>query len=226
MDSGSQIESITEEAAQTLGLPYSRSNLQINGIGGRVNASRRITTTISSRCGKFTMNIDMIVVPQLIDDQPSIHLEARDVQMPANVELADPTFYKRRCVEIILGARVLFQILGPRQMRCDGGPNLQESALGWLVGGLASLRTPRTATMAIATVSADEQTVPADEENAYEHLDTLFKRFWALEEVTSAEATSTSNKANKCEEHFLQTTTIGADGKYVVRLPLRIRLLT
>lgn len=201
LDSGSQVESITEEAADTLELPYTSSNLQINGIGGGINVTKRIATTISSRCGKFSMNIDLVIVPQLIDDQPSIQLEAKDVHLPRNVELADPTFYKRRSIEIILGARV--QILGPRQLKCEGGPNLQESALGWLVGGLVSLRIPRTATMAVATVHPNEKTIP-DEEDADTRLDTLFKRFWTLEQVTSAEARSAPIEVNWCEEHFLQ----------------------
>ncbi|XP_055603734.1 uncharacterized protein LOC129751962 [Uranotaenia lowii] len=216
LDSGSQVESITEAAAQTLGLPYARSDVQLVGIGGRVNASRKITTVISSRCGSFAMEVSLVLVPHLLDDQPSIRLEAKDVSIPSNIELADPTFYKRRGIEIILGARVLFQILSPRQIQCTNGPNLQESALGWLVGGLVSLRSTRKAVMTVATVSTNEI---QEEEDPDGKLDTLFKRFWALEEVTSAEAKSTSDQVNLCEEHFLQHTKIGADGKYIVRLP-------
>ncbi|XP_055613352.1 uncharacterized protein LOC129759844 [Uranotaenia lowii] len=216
LDSGSQVESITEAAAQTLGLPYARSDVQLVGIGGRVNASRKITTVISSRCGSFAMEVSLALVPHLLDDQPSIRLEAKDVSVPSNIELADPTFYKRRGIEIILGARVLFQILSPRQIQCTNGPNLQESALGWLVGGLVSLRSTRKAVMTVATVSTNEI---QEEEDPDGKLDTLFKRFWALEEVTSAEAKSTSDQVNLCEEHFLQHTKIGADGKYIVRLP-------
>ncbi|XP_055590870.1 uncharacterized protein LOC129742953 [Uranotaenia lowii] len=201
LDSGSQVESITEAAAQTLGLPYARSDVQLVGIGGRVNASRKITTVISSRCGSFAMEVSLVLVPHLLDDQPSIRLEAKDVSVPSNIELADPTFYKRRGIEIILGARVLFQILSPRQIQCTNGPNLQESALGWLVGGLVSLRSTRKAVMTVATVSTNEI---QEEEDPDGKLDILFKRFWALEEVTSAEAKSTSDQPIQLGDSYEQ----------------------
>ena len=99
LDSGSQVESITEEAAQAVGLPYPQNNMRIFGIGGSVNTSKKITTEISSRDGKFRMELDLIVVPQFLNGQPSIQLEADDVQSPRNIQLADPTFYKRRRIE-------------------------------------------------------------------------------------------------------------------------------
>ena len=221
LDSGSQIESITDEAARGLGLAYSPNTTRITGIGGRIDASKKITTEISSRVGKFNMELDLVVVPQFLDDQPSIQLEFNDVRLPRNIELADPKFYMRRSIEMILGARVLFQVLAPSQIKCNGGPTLQETALGWLVGGLVSLRSPRTAMiMAVASTEAEAE-VDQEEEKPNESLDDLFKRFWALEEVTPAEAETTCNRANVCEEHFQQNTTIGTDGKFVVRLPFK-----
>ena len=124
LDSGSQVESITEEAAQALGLSYAQNNMRIFGIGGSVNTSKKITTEISSRDGKFRMELVLIVVPLFLDEQPSIQLKAEDVQLPRNIQLADPTFYKRKRIEMILGARVLFQVLAPRQMKCAMGPTL------------------------------------------------------------------------------------------------------
>lgn len=153
------------------------------------------------------------------DDQPSISIEAKDISIPKHMELADPTFYHKRSVEIILGARVLFQILGPRRMRCATGPNLQESALGWLVGGLVNLGKPRTAAMTVASTSEPQE--ESLESNAKDRLEDLFSKFWALEEVTSAEAKSPLNSNNRCEDFFVQTTTIREDGKYVVRLPFK-----
>ena len=162
--------------------------MRIFGIGGSVNTSKKITTEISSRDGKFRMELDFIVVPQFLDEQPSIQLKAEDVQLPRNIQLADPTFYKRRRTEMILGARVLFQVLAPRQMKCAMGPTLQETALGWLVGGLVSSRLPRkVAIMAVAPTDTNAGAIQ-EEEEVNDHLDVLFKRFWALEGMTSAGA--------------------------------------
>ena len=76
--------------------------------------------------------------------------------------------------------------------------------------------------MAVASTDTNAGAIQ-EEEEVNDHLDVLFKRFWALEEMTSAEARPISNGVNECEEHFLQTTVIGADGRYVVRLPFKKR---
>ncbi|XP_062557013.1 uncharacterized protein LOC134221855 [Armigeres subalbatus] len=166
-----------------------------------------------------------MVVPRLLGDQPSITLRKGSIRVPDDIELADPTFYKRQPVEILLGSRVFFQIIGPRSINLGNGPVFQESALGWLVGGLASLPKPRQVTVAVVEAKPEHKKTPAAEKpEGYDdnelNLEKLFRHFWALEEVTSAEATPYLS-ANICEEHFRKNTTTGPDGKFTVRLPLK-----
>ncbi|XP_058828111.1 uncharacterized protein LOC131688004 [Topomyia yanbarensis] len=115
--------------------------------------------------------------------------------------------------------------MAPRSINLGSGSIFQESALGWLVGGLASLQAPRQVTVAIVTANPNTikmpkvESIPEANDNG-ENLEVLFRKFWTLEEVTSAEA-KPCHSVNICEDHFRKNTTIGPDGKFVVRLPLK-----
>lgn len=219
LDSGSQAETITQAAASALGIPIAQNNLRVKGIGGSLNTTGKIDTIIASRFGNFRLPISLIIIPQVLDEQPSIEIRAGDLDTPKNIKLADPTFYHKRSVDVILGSRVFFQILGPRRVQCANGPNLQESALGWLVGGLVDLKVSQTATIAAASIcDTQKEVINYDVEDK---LEDLFSKFWALEEVTLAEARSPLNSDNRCEDYFVNSTTVRDDGKFVVRLPFK-----
>lgn len=106
------------------GTTYWPAPLTIIGIGGVITTHRfSITTWIESRNGKFSLTVDLMVVPRLLGDQPSITLRKESIRVPDGIELADPTFDKRQPVEILLGSRVFFQIMGPRCMNlCSRNP--------------------------------------------------------------------------------------------------------
>ena len=52
-----------------------------------------------------------------------------------SLQLADPTFFKESCIDIILGLNLVWNILCPNQIQHDKHLILQETRFGWIVGG-------------------------------------------------------------------------------------------
>ncbi|XP_058827842.1 uncharacterized protein LOC131687766 [Topomyia yanbarensis] len=168
---------------------------------------------MASRCGKFQTTIEMMVVPKVLEDQPNAQMKPESIKVLTGLTLADPTLYKKRGVEILLGARIFFQILGPRCTKLATGPTFQESALGWLVGGLVSTHIKPKATLAVVSVKVENHDERDDEH--HDELDCLFKQFWNHDAVSA-----TNSSSNECEDHFSKNTTVGSDGKFIVRIPM------
>ncbi|XP_058810942.1 uncharacterized protein LOC131675813 [Topomyia yanbarensis] len=168
---------------------------------------------MASRCGKFQTIIEMMVVPKVLEDQPNVQMKPESIEVPTGLTMADPTFYKKRGVEILLGVRIFFQILGPRCTKLATGPTFQESALGWLVGGLVSTHIKPKAALAVVSVKVENHDERDDEH--HDELDYLFKQICNHDAVGAANSSS-----NECEDHFRKNTTVGSNGKFIVRIPM------
>ncbi|XP_062557404.1 uncharacterized protein LOC134222276 [Armigeres subalbatus] len=165
----------------------------------------------------------------------------QDMDVPHNIQLADPTFNVKGPIELLLGARIFYQVIEAQQKRFGRGPTFQNSKFGWLACGLlqqkendscgspifqestlgwiaqtpSSHTDPTTTTLKTDDSEPDESTYPEDE------LDKLIKKFWQLEEAAEPESQTTALNINEVENHFRSTMKVKTDGRYVVRIPLR-----
>lgn len=212
------METITEEAANLLQLPQLKSNVHLIGIGGTLTVDRKIITRIGSMHTNVLMDIELVIVPRILENQPNQQISRNDLDIPEEMPLADPEFYVSKPVEILLGARVFYQMLGPNQVRIGRGPTFQESSLGWLAVGILSESYKTTAlTYALnEEVKQPEVAEPITNEKLHE----LFQRFWRTEEL-SQEEHKPKNLEEEAEQHFVANTQINQDGRYVVRIPFR-----
>jgi len=121
--------------------------------------------------------------------------------------LADPQFYQRRSVDLLIGGGVFFNIIGSERKIIGTGPlSLQDSALGWIVTGELGVNC------FLGTNSLGE----------------ALENSWRTELANDCANFGQTSKSNrKCleeqevVEHFKQNTIRDDEGRFVVRLPVK-----
>lgn len=208
LDSGSQIEAISQDAAKRLGLTLLPARLTLNGVGSKIPVKKQIRAKVMTTDGSCTMDLGFFVIPGL-SDQPARTIGQEELDIPDAKSLADSEFHHPGPIDAILGARVCFEALRVGLRRLPNGLTLQNSKFGWLIGGM--LRD---------TTSADlyDQSCLA---TCVDDLKECLERFWKIEELPNDDVDFTAWKSHELEAHFKDHTTIADDGRYVVRIPLR-----
>lgn len=220
LDSASQLNFISESLAQTLRIPRSNSSLSISGIGN-VSAEVRWSTKVEmkSRINEFTTELLCYILPRITGLQPERRVTTEDWDVPQNIQLADPQFYKPQKIDLLIGADVFFKLLSVGQIRLkDNLPTLQKTILGWVVSGRYSNPSPKSSALKCSVISEREG---AEIINCEElSLNELVEIFWKEEGIDET-SSKQSLEHMKCETIFRETTRRLADGRFMVKLPLR-----
>ncbi|KAH8240250.1 hypothetical protein KR026_003143, partial [Drosophila bipectinata] len=137
LDSGSQVNFITEELSKILKLKRDRKDTNLLGIGqSAVSARHVVQATIHSRTQAFQLEADLIVLKSISSSQPERAVQVLDWNLPDNIKLADPLFHKPQRIDILLGADTFFELLKEGKFKQETyGPILQNSVFGWIVSG-------------------------------------------------------------------------------------------
>lgn len=131
MGSGSQLEAMSEDCFKRLRMPHSSEQTIVSGIGGIIKSTKKVKLVISSNCSNFAIELEVIILPKMLSDQPTQTINIKDVDVPVNSRLADPEFNVKGPIELLLGARIFYQVIGPEQRRIGRGPTFQNSKFGW-----------------------------------------------------------------------------------------------
>lgn len=223
LDSGSTTCLITEKICKSLSLPNITVNESLMGVNSIIShVGKMCNVTIKSLNDEYSSTIPCFVVPTITGNVPSHNLDISNFNIPSNLCLADPQFYSPSSVDILLGADIFWDLLGTRKICLGNGtPVLFETKLGWVVSGPTvnsslphSLSTICNVTSSNSQDSLTINSEPDDTQN-------LLMRFWQLEEV-SHQSSVYSREERLCEEHFLQNTTRLEDGRFCVRIPLKV----
>ena len=211
IDPGSETSLIAESLAQRLRLPRTPSSVAIFGVGGvQTGVSRgRIGATVFSRDGQFALAASPLVLSRLSVYCGPSESEARSWPHLDGLNLADPEFYRRDPVELLLGADVYLDLALPEGLR-RGGPQEPGALLtrfGWVLLGVVGA----------CPVSGPVSSLQC---SAMNDLVDLVRRFWEAEEPPRATLPLTADE-QECEDHFVRTHERLPDGRYRVRLPLR-----
>ncbi|XP_046382360.1 uncharacterized protein LOC124153308 [Ischnura elegans] len=207
LDSGSQANFMTKRMAQLLRLNRKAGAIGITGIGGSSARSAQIVqTTIKSRTTAYKADINCLVLPKITSEIPAIPVDISNWNPPSNLQLADPGFNITQAVDLLIGAELFLEILCIGQIRASPiAPILQKTTLGWILSG--RIRTNEASSSSSCHFSVET------------NLEDQVKNFWKLEECKPASKFSAEEV--KCEEHFKKNTTRGADGRFIVRLPIK-----
>lgn len=215
LDSGSQRCFITDALCKYLRLPTIQSTHNITGIGNSVMRSEQSCELfMRSRINHFSTRLKCCVLPNITFCLPNTNIDSTSLQIPQNIELADPKYYVPSDIDILIGADVFWGLLQEGLMRLPSGPYLQNTHLGWIISG--TLHSNKY------TENTNNNMICCSLSSSID-IDHQLKRFWELEEVDSTQSKNNIFTLDEkvCEELFTSTTTRDADGRFAVRIPLR-----
>ncbi|XP_032294251.2 uncharacterized protein [Drosophila virilis] len=222
LDSGSQLHIITSRLAHQLQLRKFKSTAIVSGIGDAAFASDGFSVNINvkSRVSEYSTCIPALIAPSITDNQPGFTLDPASWNIPSNIQLADPEFFKSQQIDMLIGASLFFDLLCVGQIKLAAGlPILQKTRLGWVATGGAS-HAGKSSFMAMRSMENPDLLVDSHLQPNTQ-IDELIRRFWELECCTDPE--SLPNKEERdCEAHFQANFKRLSTGDYSVRLPLRL----
>lgn len=206
LDSGSQVNFVTERLVKRLGIPMQPSSVNINGIGAtNTRTQHRINVALHSRINGFSTPLEAFVLPRIISPQPSQFINTDNWSLPKNLVLADPTFNRPDKIDILLGAEHYHQLLSIGQIKLSEQlPLLQNTVFGWVVSG--KIQAEHRTNVACGVCTADEG------------LEASIARLWELDEIKTNEK-SLSMAERQCEQHFTQHTFKNHENRFVVKIP-------
>ena len=137
---------------------------------------------------------------------PSISINRSSFEIPKNITLADPEFYKPSEIDALIGIKLFFKLLCVGQISLKNHPEavLQKTHLGWIVAGEIN----NSALKNNLQCHFLTHSTPSDAN---------LTKFWEMEELPSKKLLSPEEQA--CENHFRNNTHRNSEGRYVVRLP-------
>ena len=131
------------------------------------------------------------------------------LEIPPNLNLADPEFHKSNNIDLLIGTSLFWNLLSTGQIKLSkGGPILQKTIFGWILSGhIPNYKPPNTPNTLHCHISTTLD------------IQGQIAKFWEMEEP--AHLNTLSSEQNYCETHFSETTTRDPTGRFVVSIPLK-----
>ncbi|XP_065094958.1 uncharacterized protein LOC135715992 [Ochlerotatus camptorhynchus] len=185
-----------------------RVNVPICGINDvRTVAHDKVMVNIRSRLTDFQAHVECLVTPNVTGVIPPTRIDVSSWNIPFGVQLADPEFYKPGKIDMLLGAELFFKLMRPGHIKLDDNfPDLRETCLGWVLGGVFTNTINANQPQHSLIVSLDD-------------IEESIQRFWRLEEVP--DSSPLTKEEQECEAHFVATHQRDENGRYQVRLPFK-----
>ncbi|GFQ94657.1 DUF1758 domain-containing protein [Trichonephila clavata] len=81
--------------ADLLGLKKLKVSIPISGLSGwAVTVKKKIYSQITNENRSFNAGVDFLIVPKITDFLPSASLDIAKLEIPSNIKLADPLFFR------------------------------------------------------------------------------------------------------------------------------------
>lgn len=206
LDSGAQVNLMSQTLFQRLKLPKTPSSLFIGGVTeGGARAKYQTDCNMQSLNQRAHFSLTCHVVSSVLQQKlPNWECNPESLDIPKNLPLADPTWHVSQPIDLLISNELYNDIVESKIVRLGPGlPVLKESALGWIISGPYAEKSVLSPTACIATTLAS--------------IDSTLKRFWEIEEVSHP--VSSSRDHDKVEEIFKDTTYRDPAGRYVVKVP-------
>ncbi|GBM05052.1 hypothetical protein AVEN_60237-1 [Araneus ventricosus] len=170
-----------------------------------VRVKTQLKTDISNLTGDYIRKIDFLVVPKITRITSSKCLDISALNLPPNITLADPHFYKPGKIDLLLGNEYFCEFLRPGQCRVPNSQLiLQNSVFGFLASGRLNVTGNQSSRVIQCKLIANLEDLHKD-----------MTKFWELEKI---EKPIKSVEEEKCEKHFLRTYSRNSEGRYIVQL--------
>uniref|UniRef100_A0A2H1WM60 SFRICE_016310 n=1 Tax=Spodoptera frugiperda TaxID=7108 RepID=A0A2H1WM60_SPOFR len=211
LDNGSTANFITKDLCGMLHLPIRSVSSHVAGINSQVSTITQTCTLHLQSCDEsYNVDVDCFVLPNITTHIPQTYIDLTDLQLPAGISLADPTFNIPSSIDILVGADIFWNVIGRNRIQLGGHmPTLFETKLGWLISGaIPQANTNHSVCMVTHDIHTSHIDNPTD-----------LTRFWELDSISPKFNFTSEERA--CEQNFNKTTRRNADGRFVVTIPLK-----
>ncbi|XP_061724911.1 uncharacterized protein LOC133530870 [Cydia pomonella] len=210
LDNCSQSSFITEKLKGMLNLPASNEDyITICGINDNDFdiPQRHCEISVKSRLNSFNTSVSCLVIPKLTGTLPNAPVDYTKLNLPENIELADPDFFRPSNVDLLLGGDVFYDLVEENLVKLGKNkPTLVKSHLGWLVAGPIGERTHKTSKNIKCNFTRE--------------IKDRLSMFWELEEIPTKNKLLSSDE-QFCEDQFNNDVTRLPDGRFSVKMPLK-----
>lgn len=140
---------------------------------------------------------------------PQTKINVNRVIITKGTNLADPAFDEPGKIDVLVGAGLFWKILlGKPRNNISGQPSLQNTQLGWIIGGEVTDSDSTSSSTCLKVMNKD--------------LNNQLERFWKQESIGGTDDTQYLTKEElDCEKHFIDTVQRDKEGRFIVRLPIR-----
>lgn len=111
LDNGSQLNLITDRAAQVLGCRKIEDSTTVGGISGSKTSLGRVKLDISSRVTNYCTTINALIFSSISGDLPSAPVPDNLINETSSLPVADPRWGVPASVDLLLGAQVYANII-------------------------------------------------------------------------------------------------------------------
>ncbi|XP_060861782.1 uncharacterized protein LOC132938783 [Metopolophium dirhodum] len=206
LDSGAQVNFISKRLQNVLKLSGERVALPVSGIGSsRTQSTTRVDIKVCSRVSPFQANISCYVLPSIVNTLSSSTRPSDGWGIKENIlsQLADPQFDQAGTIDMLMGAGIFFELLESERIPLQtGNLTLQSTKLGWVMTGEFNVNC----LVSIGASLEDEWRTMKTDQGLFGRLSKANKRHVEEQETV---------------RHFEKTATRRADGRFVLRLPVK-----
>lgn len=183
LDPGSQSNIMTENLCDKLGLIKRHVNYAVTGVGQEqaTPAQYKVVVKISSRTFDYSKEIDCLVLDKITKPIPSLTFNPANLKIPKGTKLADPDFYEKNEIDILINATVYYSLLNMNQQKLKNGLILQNTKLGWVLSGDILLATPARQVLSHVCLDTD--------------LNKAITKFWEVEQCDQIQRRNISAKS-------------------------------
>lgn len=215
LDCGSQSSFVTKAFRDILRLPMKRINSSIMGIGPEtMSIDHSVVARIYSTHSQYNADVGFLVIDEISNNIPSVSIDLKSLNLPENIKLADPSCGEPGKIDMLLGASVFWSVLGTEKVELGKGkPLLHGTKLGFVIAGTMHLKPGQ---MQVHKQSQPKRCHFSSNCSVQGQLE----KFWALEEIGYEKRLT--REEEECERFFAETTKRSEDGRFVVKLPIRV----
>ncbi|XP_055622858.1 uncharacterized protein LOC129766361 [Toxorhynchites rutilus septentrionalis] len=197
LGSGSQVNFITEQMADRLGIPKKSANISITGINAlRTLARDKVTVHFRSRNSEYRNQIECLITPKVTGTIPTSKIDITRWKIPNGFALADPEFHLPAKVDLLIGAELFFELMKPEQLNlAENLPQLRETCLGWIVAGVVD--------------NSSSGTLQHSNLASIDDIESRMHRFWEIEDVPNKRLARDSNLRTQYQDFIREYEDLG-----------------
>lgn len=209
LDTCASANFISKKLANQLHLKKFKCTMDIGGLNDMSTSTNKcVTVTFQSRINDYKKTLDFLVIPTIWERVPEEVIPREKLNIPSNLPLADPEFFKPAQVNKIIGAGTTVALLTISKINISNNFNdffLQKTRFGWVAAGGTNFELNCKKQEKSKCMFSDVQNI--------------IEKFWQCEEISPLHEVSSEEML--CESYFKQNVKRNEDGRYIVSLPFR-----